>query len=247
MESFMRRFKPYFESKFPISYSNEVDIIHILKNLGSVDKNGTNGEYFVLSTYFDTADLDFYRDKIEGEYFKIKIRLRYYKKLNSNKWLNPKLELKMRSGDMVTKFSKLVSPKAAKEFCENGLSANNIAKVFKLLPEQQTQINKLFRNFFYPTVNVSYKRKALNLNFLHGLRVTIDKDIKAEIPINSRARQIIPKDNSRNLFITPSQIILEVKSDTTIPSFLLHNLEKIGVNQESISKYALALNSRITS
>lgn len=235
----MKHIKPYFECKYPILHSNELKLLEILKPISSPDENGNNGEYFVSSIYFDSPDLDFYHDKIEGEYYKIKIRLRFYKKIHSNIWKDPKLELKMRIGDMVTKFSQLISIKEANNFRKHGISAMSILNVLKKMPEQQSLVYKLFKDFFYPTAKIIYRRKAIGFSFLPSLRVTIDKHIEAKTSKNCRCKLI----SSRDLFINPSPIILEIKSNTTIPSFLLDNFEKLGISQKSISKYALAINS----
>lgn len=217
----MTRIKSYHELKYLINFKQMLEIEARLQSFCAHDPNGEQGVYEVMSLYYDTPDLQFYRDKVEGEFSKKKIRLRVYRQKNST-WKNAALEIKRRDGHLVTKTRQKL----------NHLSIESECKDLNVLLNQQ---NKLLK----PAATVFYQRKAWLSPEIHGLRFTFDQNLAVLSPDVFSA-------GTSFAFALPAKmqklpIVFEIKSYAGVPQAILQLLQKIAVPQISFSKYALAL------
>lgn len=234
----MIRFKPYLEFKYPVSFEQKdlflSEVIGFLKS----DQNGNNGVYRVSSVYFDTKNFDFFYDKIEGEFYKIKIRLRRYCLDSNNVWSSPKLELKIKKGNETIKISKKLSFEQEQYFLNNSILLTDLLEVFN---ESSIPTEKLSGKVFYPVVDVVYRREAYTFDYLPGTRVTFDS--KIFVTNKHVLKEYKTCFDNTPLYFPDYHEILEIKSNTIVPEFLILPLQNIGVTKENISKYGIAVES----
>ena len=208
-----------------IDFSQATALKGILKPLCVPDKNGVNGNYEILSLYFDTPDLQFYRDKVEGVFTREKIRLRFYRNNLRSEWHDPTLELKKKSGVFTSKQRKIMQ-----DFEITNLPASNS------LIREFNQKKRILK----PAALVFYRRQAYFVKGMEGLRVTFDSSFAA-LPAS---RFQFAQDFN---FLETAQFqrlpqVFEIKSYTGVPESILQLPERVKAFQTSFSKYATAIN-----
>jgi len=188
--------------------------------------------YPIISAYFDTPDLKFFYQKINGEFYHTKIRLRCYgNKFQSES--NCFLEVKAKANENQTKIRipivydrKMLDP-------ANWVDIKN---------DQIDQILVNESNLIHVT-NAYYEREAYEWHSLEEGRVRVNFDFNfAALPKSQfhatrdavDANRLLPQD----------KIICEIKTPTLkIPELLQKELKAIGAEQRRISKYAEAIMS----
>lgn len=188
--------------------------------------NGVNG-YLVRSLYFDTLNDKDFDEKIMGVEIRRKIRLRIYNPDDNFAFL----EIKQKQGQYQRKRSlKLEKEDALKLICcdyECLLNYDNdfARECYVLLKE----------NNYRPKTVVEYRRKAF-IAKENNIRITFDSEIKA----NENNFNIFDK----NLILYPvfplSNIVLEVKFNGFLLSYIKSLLDSFEKSELSVSKYCLA-------
>jgi len=143
------------EKKIAINSGNSNLIRRILSSLNFYP---LFDDRLISSIYFDTADLTFLRDNINGVSNRIKFRSRYYNDVITK----PKLEVKLKKSFL-----------GYKAFLDSDGSSFNI-KNFIAKSASIINANYPFEPL-YPTAFVSYKRMYFQ-NHL-GIRCTVDQDL----------------------------------------------------------------------
>lgn len=234
----MIRFKPYLEYKYPITIEQKERFLEEISNTIIPDSFGNNGIYQISSLYYDTDQFDFFYDKLEGEFFKVKIRLRRYRNDSSSNWSSPKLEIKTKKAFETIKISKSLTEAEERYFQNTPITAFDLLTLFN---DPKLPLEKLSGKVFRPTVDIVYTRQAYYFNYLPDTRVTFDSKIFA-----SKKQSINEYDKiyeNKPIIFDKNQEILEIKSNTKIPDFLLVPLQNIGVLKENVSKYGMAIES----
>ncbi|GAB4279220.1 MAG: polyphosphate polymerase domain-containing protein [Candidatus Rifleibacteriota bacterium] len=233
----MNKAKPYHEIKFPV---NTVQLLSLKEKFGRIcnpDKNGLSGRYEVLSIYFDSPDLKFYRQKVEGEFNKLKVRLRFYRNDPRTEWKKARLELKTRAGNMVSKHR-----------LESGLlkdcSADNWSKLdlrSVLLNEltDKDNFSEILTTHLKPLIAVFYQRTAYEAKEIFGCRLTFDERIIGFDP--ARIADFSRDDYGLESVKHPTTSIFEIKSYFEAPECILNQVERLGVARQSYSKYSALL------
>ncbi|MFZ5950470.1 MAG: polyphosphate polymerase domain-containing protein [Candidatus Rifleibacteriota bacterium] len=217
----MARIKPYFEKKFLVPTARVHELKKFLSSFTVFDSNGCAGKYEVLTLYFDSADYKCFYDKLNGEYSRFKLRLRQYRNLEKQSWHDPHFELKMKTGDLTSKRRESAGSVDQDFFSENSH--------FKYIFDSQTA-------GFKPVAALYYQRHAWHFPQITGMRITFDSNIAA---ISAPMFQAAEKLNFEELARRQNwPMILEIKSYTAIPEFLLHELNRIEAELCSFSKYA---------
>lgn len=221
----MRKNRLYLEYKFLVTPSQKLLFLKELKNCLKPDSYGDNGRYELDTIYYDTKQLDSYFDKLEGEYYKAKLR---YRKYSSGDEL---LELKLKEGDR-TKKLQLSEFKVGSEGYPGIMLGAELCQQFSFKIPSPLEF---FRKVFYPVCRIYYDREAYFFEELASCRITFDSCIEAcPILAPSPAFEILPK-----------QQILEIKTPTPLPGFLLSLLKRHSIVQANISKYALCLEQSV--
>ncbi|GEM_PF-5534180 len=217
----MARFKPYFEKKFLVPPARVNELKNFISAFAISDNNGCDGKYEVLSLYFDRADYKCFYDKLNGEYSRFKLRLRQYRNLEKQNWHAPYFELKMKNGDLISK-----RRESADRLNQEAFTAN---PDFKSVFDFQATA-------FKPVSAIYYQRHAWLFPQITGMRITFDSNIAAiSAPMFQAAEKLKFEDLAKR---QNWPMILEIKSYTAVPEFLLHELTKIEAELCSFSKYA---------
>lgn len=220
--------------KVPNIISNEIknNLIGILNS----DQNANKSKYYnILSVYFDDLNFQFFLDKVEGQEFRIKPRLRYY--FDENK--NPTkcfLELKKKENSIVYKDKVELSIDDSIDFT-NG----NLKKIYKKYNTDKTfnefmYLNKKF--YLKPKVRIFYEREAFFSNIFKGFRITFDKNIKASFSSFANLNTF----NNRQNVLNKSFHIVELKSNYEIPAPVISLFKKFNLQQIAYSKYVESIN-----
>lgn len=200
--------------------------------------SGSDGAYEVVSLYYDTADLRFFRDREESVGYRRKLRLRTYIGGSAPKTLF--LEIKEKHKHLVSK----------KKCDLNDLSLlNEEVDLFSLGldPVLARAVDVPARNdieylhqrlTLHPVVIVRYVRVALAAKDDVGLRITLDKRL------TGGGRNFSNYDPKQEPYIlAPNQAVLEIKSFRSIPHWLISALRRYGFRRGRYSKYSEAVSN----
>jgi SPX domain protein involved in polyphosphate accumulation len=231
-----------YEFKYYVPVSKEPELRKMLLPFVAYDKfalNRENHEYTVRSIYFDSPDLVFYHDKVEGLPYRKKVRLRGY---NTPNGVNP-VFMEIKSKYQVPLFKT-----RAKTNFENAVSifdSGDLELIIKTLTKNQSQANgflyQILSNHLRPVVNVIYEREAFTEKFdtANKLRITFDKNLRScAFPKLSELYE--DKDVKRSI---PGYFILEVKFNKFYPFWMKAIVATFQLKQESASKYVISMDA----
>ncbi len=186
--------------------------------------------YPIMSAYYDTSDLKFFYQKINGEFYHTKIRLRIYgpSLLEPGKGF---IEAKLKSNDLQNKIRiaipyrrKLLDPKS-----------------WYYIEDKQMDELLSYCQDLYHVCNVYYERLAYEWKSPSNVRVRLnfDSNILA-LPKNQLC--VVNDSLSHQRVIAEDQVILEVKVDgVELPDLIKRELKAADVSLERFSKYAESL------
>lgn len=188
--------------------------------------NGTQG-YVIRSLYFDTPDDQDFYDKVDGLELRRKIRLRTYGPRSDFAML----EMKQKEGPYQRKRSLRLRREDAEQLCRGDyrpLMANKdpfAAECYGLMHSR----------CYRPKAVVEYRRQAFVARENH-IRITLDS-------------RIIATESSFDLFsehlpmyavMDPFHMVLKVKYNGFLLSYLKDLLDRVERSELSVSKYCLA-------
>lgn len=221
-----------YEVKY-VLHKRQVDqIIAEMKGRIELDPNaGDQGFYRNISVYYDTYDLRFYWEKIEGEKVRSKIRLRGYMDSNGTFIGKSFLEIKQRNNLIVHKRRAKIPFDDGMHFMETG------------------QLDKAYRSKVSDEVH--YLRKKFDLrpmlsNYYHrqpfvgcrdfGFRITFDSHMK----VCHGYQGLAGWENGRYL-LSPELVIMELKFNERMPAWVSMLLAKHNLSLRRVSKYCLGI------
>lgn len=212
------------EKKYTLSW-NEFQIIngklkHVLQRDGNCPPEG----YEVKSLYFDNP-FDFaLGQKVEGTDLRHKYRIRVY----NNDFSYLKLEKKSKSNVMTYKDSVYLKKEEALGIVEGD---------YNFLLDDDNPLNN---NFFYKLKHEQYKPKVIvkynRIAYVYpvsNLRITFDFMIKK----TDRVEKFFNTDNGYMKVYDPNEVIMEVKFDHVLPSFVRSLIQSPNVMSTASSKY----------
>lgn len=231
----MTRIRPFYELKFPVSAWQHAALQKLVNGLSEPDRNGCDGRYEIFSQYYDSHDLRFLREKINGEYSKTKVRLRLYRDEKRREWHSPGLEVKQRRGNLVTKFRYNLENSRSINFLSG--SATDLRDLILSNCHDTCVRNAIAGIQLIPAVSLHYTRTARQFCGIGGMRLTFDTRV------NSLPAGRLPVDSLPELPACSSSPggIFEIKSYVLPPRALVEKLIELGIRQQSFSKYAWAM------
>jgi SPX domain protein involved in polyphosphate accumulation len=218
------------EMKFIISFAEYYSFRERLSFYATPDAHGQkNGRYPVFSSYYDTHDLEFYNDKIEGEFEHLKIRVRGYAKsleLAQHLFLEAKVKNSNRQTKVRLPFS--LNREVASSINESGHK--------DLVYFQEYCGKKELRH----ACNVFYEREAYALTSgVDKIRINFDTNI---LYLHRDELTVTGEHIETRQLLAPGQVVLEIKhTSTTLPQFLQQELHHLQTSITSYSKYANAI------
>ena len=182
--------------------------------------------YLIRSLYFDSVSDKDYFDKLHGLENRKKIRLRIYD-FDSDIC---KLEIKNRFNNYNLKESIIIDRSAAEQL---------IDKKFEVLkdldsPYAQKAYEIMKCQLYAPKVIVEYDREAYTIPE-YDIRITFDKNVRG-----SFSHDLYYKNHAMTPLCEPQTMILEVKFNNFLPTFLQDILSVCSGSMLSVSKYCLA-------
>jgi hypothetical protein len=216
------------ELKYYLSYSGYVMLSDILKKFLLQDKHNKEklGGYFIRSLYFDDIDDKAFEDKMAGIEERSKYRLRIYDV--SDKWV--KFEIKNKFNDNITKETAIISRDDAKEI-QNG----NFEVMLKYNNPILNKAYIEFKKYSYKPVSlIDYLREAFVYD-VNNVRIVFDRFLKSStlhLDIFKTDPALVPQ-------LKKEIIIMEIKYDHFIPSWIKELIQIPSFDRSAISKYCI--------
>ena len=220
---------------------------HELPDKLARDPHGVDGFYPIWSTYYDSPDLRFYWEKIDGEKFRRKLRIRHYGTPEELTGDTPVfVEIKQRVNRVTQKRRVRLPYEDALQLCAGHPPAVFDPQDAGVMDEIEMMVRQ---NMLRPTTVVGYVREAFfGRDEDSGLRVTIDSRIRG------RDRDLDlrwPGEGQNRYIIPPHLSVVEMKVNERVPYWLTeliarHNISLIRVSKycQSIERFGLAPRSR---
>ena len=197
----------------------------------NTDPYSPQGGYPVTSLYYDTADLRFYWEKIEGLKFRRKVRLRLYGNPAECTDDTPvQVEIKQRV-NRVTQKRRTAMPYGLAQRWLNGREAIDCDDSQRPFVNE---VSALIGNLdLRPIVTTGYLREAfVGRDTDLGLRVTIDHKV------HGRDRDFHFTSGSENRFIIPPKLaIVELKANERVPYWTTDLTARLDMSVIRVSKY----------
>lgn len=214
------------EHKFLISRQSMDILKYRLKSSLRTDAHAdTDGSYWIRSLYFDDADRNAYREKLDGVKERCKLRIRYYNFDDSY----IVLEKKERFGDLCRKTSEVISKETAQTLINGGYSGGSTPLLNEFDALRTTRALR-------PIVIVDYRRYAFAYPY-SDTRVTLDSQLCT--PIYST--DFFDKDLLCIPVFEKDEALIEFKYDNEAPPYVSALLADIPKVKMAVSKYTKCL------
>lgn len=215
------------ERKFLMNKLEAAQIYGTLDQLLLPDEhNGAEG-YIVRSLYFDTVyDGDYY-EKADGLEIRRKIRLRIYDPSNQTAFL----EIKQKQGTNQLKRSLPVKRQDAIELTKGNYEC--LRHYTEPFAEECYAL--MLSRLYMPKTIVQYNRKAY-IAKENKIRITFDSNIVS----TESSMDIFDDRLNMNPVLDPFGLVLEVKYNGFLLSYIKELLKPVDKSEISVSKYVLA-------
>lgn len=234
-----------FELKYLLHVNKAEAIMRDLALHTERDEHDGPDGYRIASLYYDSPELDFFWDKIEGIKFRRKVRIRVYPQQGYENVTQAMVEIKQRMNKTVQKRRLILPLDDAYELCKGKLDLSS-----QLDPLDQTVASEVAylvqAKHLKPTCLIEYTRRAfVGTKYNPGLRITFDTQLKCRI------KDLELRHNSVNrYFLPPDWCIMEVKVNDTVPDWVSSLLIHHNCELHRVSKYcaglAMAKNIQVT-
>ena len=226
-----------FELKYLVEPQTAAALRATLRSRMSVDPLGDDGSYPVWSCYYDTADLRAYWEKIDGQRFRRKLRIRHYGSpatvdADTQVWV----EIKARINRVTQKRRERMRYADALELCA-GRPPGSVDERFRPFVDEVTRLSGELD--LRPVAVVGYVREAyMGGDDDAGLRVTFDSRVRA------RDRELLLSSTHENrLIVRPDLSIMEVKVNDRAPFWFVNLIASHNLDLVRISKYCQAIDA----
>lgn len=214
------------EKKFLIDISQYYKFSRNLQRFMLPDPHNEGDGYLIRSLYFDTPEDEDYLGKVDGVELRRKIRLRSYGPAQDFAML----EMKQKQGAMQKKRSVRLPEEEARLLCRGELSPllthpEPFARECYALMQMQC---------YRPRAVVEYRRTAF-IAKENKIRVTFDHHITA----TESNFDIFDASLLQYPVQDPSLVVLEVKYNGFLLSYIKDMLQECGSSELSVSKYCL--------
>lgn len=222
-----------YELKYLITYDTYIELLKTLRPHLSIDANGDQEGYYTVSNiYYDTEDHLFHQEKMLGQSFRQKLRMRTYNKTSLNDWAF--LEIKQKHNKVVNKRRTLIKLKDAYGFLAQKVPVGS-SFPFEVSNHQILKEIDFIKNFYkvMPKVVLCYERQAFQAIEDSSIRITFDKNLRKR-EYNFR----LENGSDGELYVDPNVFILEVKLQGRMPLWLARILGEFRCAMQSFSKYS---------
>lgn len=229
-EGYIRTFNR-FELKYLVHYSQASELMRSMAPYVHTDANaGPGGYYKIASRYYDSADLRCYWEKVNGERFRRKVRLRTYGDAPKKAFL----EIKQRTNLSVQKRRSLHDLNTLEQQMKLMQRGEYTVENESVMDEVCNLVN---RYRLEPKVVISYNRAAFFDLYRRDLRITFDRNIKCR----TLGLELGQAGFGGKFIVPPTIYILEVKFNEVVPRWLCTCLNHHDLKVERVSKYCLGV------
>lgn len=194
------------------------------------------GESTICNIYYDTPDMRLIRNSLEGPAYKEKLRVRSYGQIKPGE--DVFVELKKKYDGVVYKRRVTMQENKAKIYLDKNSKIDNPVKGDSFIERQIVKELDYFKEFYKnlkPAVYLCYDRTAYFSNEDASFRVTFDKNIKWR----TDNMKLTEKPDGRDI-LEEGMSLMEIKTATAIPKWLVDILSKEQIRKTSFSKYGRA-------
>lgn len=212
------------EKKYRLSPAQKNELLERIREHLVPDEHGRNT---ICSLYLDTPDFLLIRNSIDAKVYKEKLRLRSYGVPNADEHVF--LEIKKKYKGVVYKRRVSMTHAQAMAYLTSGER-----------PEESQIMREIdYAMHFYrqprPAMLIAYEREAYFAPELPNLRITFDTGVRyretdLDLSLGNEGTPLLPDD----------VILMEVKTDGSMPLWLSHALDACGLHPSRFSKYGTA-------
>lgn len=217
------------ENKYLINIDTYRKSYNYLRKIIKEDKHNISDGYLVRSLYFDTIDDKDFAEKEDGVEIRRKLRIRVYDSHSKVAYL----EIKQKNGNYQQKRTLQITKKDAEELIKCNYSV--------LLNYEEDFAKEVYvimsTELYQPKCVVDYHRLAFVVPE-NSIRITFDFNIMA----TESSFDIFNPNLPLYPVLDRSNIVLEVKYNGFLLSYLKDAIEAIDKSRISVSKYCLARN-----
>ena len=212
------------EKKYLINLEQYYYLSRRFSKVLTEDKHSSGDGYLIRSLYFDQLDDNDYEEKIEGLDVRKKIRLRNY----GEKSQSAKLEMKQKQGHLQKKRSLTLN----KEQSQRLINCD-----YSVLLESDSQFagecfGLMHMQCYRPKAVVAYTRKVFIANE-NNIRITFDHNIRG----SESNFDIFSPGLVENMIFDPYLVVLEVKFNGFMLSYIKDLITDVDVSELAIGKY----------
>ena len=220
-----------FERKFFLPGSMVPFAAHLLAHCCPADRQYPQGT--VHSVYYDTPEMDFFCDSQEGNYGRVKIRIRWYDFPAAGTTASAFLELKSKRGYAGSKQRKsFVVP--AERLCGSGSDQSVLP--FPVVMQGLAEFGYCPPNLLKPLIRISYRRLRF-VDRLTNSRISLDWDIHFNL--------VRPEAGRREGSIRMEGGVIEIKGRSMDIPETLQSIRDLGTDWSRYSKYASCLEAHL--
>lgn len=224
-----------YEIKYLVPSAKIPEVRETLSGFFDCDPNGDgSGAYVNYSIYFDSGNYRFYNEKKEGEQIRIKPRIRLYRRSPTAPPSAMFLELKGRYERIVEKRRVPIDQDLAERLLSPGPLRLTPAETQSSVLAEFSYLHQ--RYALRPVNTVVYYRTAFNGRFQNDLRMTFDEELRCSL-----ATDLTIAPSQTLVVVPPTQFILELKYSGKVSGLLLSKLRRLGLEQQTLSKFALSM------
>ncbi len=197
-----------------------------------------NNQYTVRSIYYDSPNLDFYHEKIEGLKIRKKLRIRGYNKFMDDSVVF--LEIKRKRENFIDKHrSKLYYKNLDDIFYTGDLDSYIIQSDADSIKNAQRFFFHVNKKLLKPISLVVYEREAFFSRFNTNIRITFDKNLRYySLPLFAD----LYEDNILKPAIK-NHFVFEMKFYQGFPEHFTKIITKFQLIRLAVSKYSICIDA----
>ncbi|MCU7702530.1 polyphosphate polymerase domain-containing protein [Streptomyces albidoflavus] len=225
-----------FELKYLVPVEQAAQIRDELAERMERDAHSPVGGYGVWSLYYDTPQLRFYWEKIEGLKFRRKLRIRHYGDLDGVTDASPVcVEIKQRVNRVTQKRRITLPYGVARHLCDGRELVPHSAKERAFVEEV---LELIVRLNLRPAAITGYQREALvGRDADTGLRVTLDRRVRGR----DRDFHFGTRTPENRFTIPPHLAVMEIKVNERTPYWITDLAARRNLNLVRVSKYVQSI------
>ncbi|QHC19901.1 VTC domain-containing protein [Streptomyces sp. GF20] len=225
-----------FELKYLVPVEQAAQIRDELAERMERDAHSPVGGYGVWSLYYDTPQLRFYWEKIEGLKFRRKLRIRHYGDLDGVTDASPVcVEIKQRVNRVTQKRRITLPYGVARQLCDGRELVPHSVRERAFVEEV---LELIVRLNLRPAAITGYQREALvGRDADTGLRVTLDRRVRGR----DRDFHFGTRTPENRFTIPPHLAVMEIKVNERTPYWITDLAARRNLNLVRVSKYVQSI------